>query len=289
MYVGVILSLITALLAAAADALSKKASATQSIYMISLSRWVFALPILWMMTFKAPAPTTFGTNLFIAIAILAPLEMLAMILYIKAIANHDLSVTVPLLSLTPLFLLITGSVFLQEKITSQGIVGVCTVLSGIYIMNISNLQKGVLAPFKAVFQNQGSMLVTIVALIYTVTSTLGKKVVLVTGAEFFSFWYLCLLSIGVVPVMLFKGENPLGIFKNFKINLLIGTVVGIASYSQFTAYGFCPIAYVIAIKRLSILFSVILGRMIFHEQAFGSRSAGAALAFLGVVLLLWNP
>ncbi len=197
--------------------------------------------------------------------------------------------TVPLLSLTPLFLLITGSVFLHEKITPQGIAGVFVLLAGIYIMNSSNLRTGILAPFKSIINNEGSLLVTIVAIIYTITSTIGKKVVLVTGSEFFSFWYLCLLSIGIIPVILFKGESPLQIFSNFKINLLIGTLVGLASYSQFTAYSYAPIAYVIAIKRTSILFSVILGRIVFHEPAFGRRSAGAGLAFIGVVLIMLNP
>jgi uncharacterized membrane protein len=65
--------------------------------------------------------------------------------------------------------------------------------------------------------------------------------------------------------------------------------VGLASFSLFTAYTYAPVAYVIAIKRTSILFSVILGRLVFHEPAFGRRSAGAGLACIGVVLMMLNP
>jgi uncharacterized membrane protein len=70
------------------------------------------------------------------------------------------------------------------------------------------------------------------------------------------------------------------------MNLLIGTLIGLASYSQFAAYTFAPIAYVIAVKRTSIIFSVLLGRLVFQEAAFGKRAFGALLAFIGVVLMM---
>ena len=286
MYIGVCLTLATAILIAAADALSKKAAAKQSAYLISFSRWIFAMPVLTLVTFQAESPLSISMETIIYTLILIPLEILAMILYVKAIAHYDLSITVPLLSLTPLFLLVTGYLFLGEAIKPFGAGGVFLLLFGIYIMNLSTLREGLLSPFKAVFNNRGSLLVVIVAVIYTITSTIGKKVVLLTSPAFFSFWYILILSIGIIPVIYFKGESPLHVFKNFKINFLIGTLVGLSAYTLFTAYSYAPIAYVIAVKRTSIVFSVLLGRLVFHEPAFGKRALGAGLAFIGVVLMM---
>ena len=286
MYIGISLSLATAILMAAADALSKKAAAKQSAYLISFSRWIFAMPVLTLVTFQGEFPLSISIETIIYILILIPLEILAMILYVKAIADYDLSITVPLLSLTPLFLLVTGYLFLDEAIKPFGVAGVLLLLFGIYIMNLSTLREGLFSPFKAVFTNRGSLLVVIVAIIYTITSTIGKKVVLLTNPAFFSFWYILILSIGIMPVIYFKGESPLHVFKNFKINFLIGTLVGLSAYTLFTAYSFAPIAYVIAVKRTAIVFSVLLGRLIFHEPAFGKRALGAGLAFIGVVLMM---
>ena len=286
MYIGISLSLATAILMAGADALSKKAAAKQSAYLISFSRWIFAMPVLTLVTFQGEFPLSISIETIIYILILIPLEILAMILYVKAIADYDLSITVPLLSLTPLFLLVTGYLFLDEAIKPFGVAGVLLLLFGIYIMNLSTLREGLFSPFKAVFTNRGSLLVVIVAIIYTITSTIGKKVVLLTNPAFFSFWYILILSIGIMPVIYFKGESPLHVFKNFKINFLIGTLVGLSAYTLFTAYSFAPIAYVIAVKRTAIVFSVLLGRLIFHEPAFGKRALGAGLAFIGVVLMM---
>lgn len=289
MYIGILYTLITALLMAGADVLSKKASAQQSVYLVSLSRWLFAIPVLALMTFQMDFPRAISSEVIVCTLILIPLEIVAMILYVKAIAHYDLSLTVPLLSLTPLFLLITGSLFLHETVTLMGIAGVVTILSGVYIMNVTHLREGMLAPFKSIVRNEGSLLVVVVALIYAITSTMGKKVVTLTGSAFFSFWYLFALSIVLIPVVYIKGESPWQIFKNFKMNLLIGTLVGLATYSIFTAYNYAPIAYVIAIKRTSILFTVILGRMIFNEPSFGRRVTGAVLALIGIVLIILSP
>jgi len=289
MYIGILYTLTTAVLIASADALSKKASQKQSVYGVSLSRWFFSLPVLLLMTYQMEFPRAINQQVIILTAILIPLEITAMILYIKALSRYDLSMTAPLLSLTPLFLLVTGSVFLDETISISGIAGVLIVLLGIYVMNISHLKEGMLAPFRSLLKNEGAVLVIIVALIYTVTSTMGKKVVTLTGSSFFSFWYLFLLSFALIPVMCWKGESPLQIFKNFRINLLIGTLVGLATYTIFTAYNYAPIAYVIAVKRTSIIFSVLLGRLVFKEHCFGQRVVGAALAFAGIIVIIFSP
>jgi drug/metabolite transporter (DMT)-like permease len=118
---------------------------------------------------------------------------------------------------------------------------------------------------------------------------MGKKVVTLTGSSFFSFWYLFLLSFAIIPVMYWQGESPFQIFKNFKINFLIGTLVGLATFTIFTAYNYAPIAYVIAVKRTSIIFSVLLGRLVFKEQFFGQRVVGAAIAFAGIIIIIFSP
>jgi len=45
-------------------------------------------------------------------------------------------------------------------------------------------------------------------------------------------------------------------------------------------------AYMISIKRLSVLFSVILGRYVFHEKNIAMRFAGSLLMVGGTVLIV---
>jgi len=48
-----------------------------------------------LVTFQAESPLSISMETIIYILILIPLEILAMILYVKAIAKYDLSLTVP--------------------------------------------------------------------------------------------------------------------------------------------------------------------------------------------------
>ena len=67
---------------------------------------------------------------------------------------------------------------------------------------------------------------------------------------------------------------------------LIGTVVAIEAASINMAYTLQIVPYVIAIKRLSILFIVIFGTLVFSERETGKRLAGAALMVTGAVIIM---
>ncbi len=55
--------------------------------------------------------------------------------------------------------------------------------------------------------------------------------------------------------------------------------------SQMTALSLTLVAYVIAIKRTSAVFSVILGWAIFRERGFKARLLGSSIMLLGVIAI----
>ncbi len=284
---GVLLGILTALLTSGADALSKKASTKESAYVVSMSRWLFALPVLLILNYKSIVLPEVNLEAIFYLILVAPLELIAMILYIKAISRYELSLVVPLLSLTPLLLLITGYIFLGEKVSIYGILGVFLIVAGIYLMNVERYKDGILEPFENILRNRGAVYVIIVALIYTITSTIGKRIVSLVGPSFMSFWYLASLTIVLSIFIIIKGESVLPSLKNnFFLNIAIGTFVGLAAYTLFSSYELIPVSYAIALKRTAILFSVLWGRIFFNESDFGKRVFGSLIMLLGVILIV---
>lgn len=284
---GILLGIITALLTSGADALSKKASAKESPYVVSMSRWLFALPVLFIFNYKSIVLPEINLEAVFWLVLVSPLELLAMILYIKAISRYDLSLVVPFLSITPLLLLITGYVFLNETVNISGIIGVSLIVIGIYLMNIQDYREGILAPFKNILKNRGSVYVIIVALIYTITSTIGKRIVTLVGPSFMSFWYLASLTMVLFIFVIIKSEPIITPLKsNLAINLLIGTFVGLAAYTLFSSYQLIPVSYAIALKRTSILFAVLWGRIFFGESDFKKRIAGSLIVLVGIIIII---
>ncbi|MCX7944889.1 MAG: DMT family transporter [Deltaproteobacteria bacterium] len=284
---GILLGIITALLTSGADALSKKVSSKESVYAVSMSRWLFSLPVLLVFNFNSIIIPSINIEAILWLIVVSPLELLAMILYIKAISQHDMSLVVPFLSLTPMFLLFTGYVFLGERVDSYGVIGVTLIVVGIYLMNISDPKEGITAPFKNILKNKGAIYVIIVAIIYTITSTIGKRIVTLVGPSFMSFWYLASLTIVLFLFITIKREPVFPALKsNFLTNISIGTFVGLAAYTLFYSYQLIPVSYAIALKRTSILFAVLWGKIFFNESDFGKRVVGTVIVLIGVAVII---
>jgi len=66
---------------------------------------------------------------------------------------------------------------------------------------------------------------------------------------------------------------------------LTGLFNGTGGMFQMMAVNFIDVAYVNAIKRFSIVLSVMVGAFIFKEEDFRSRMLGASIMFAGVFAL----
>ena len=79
----------------------------------------------------------------------------AQMLMIKSLEVSNLSVSIPMLSFTPVFLLLTSYLMLNEFPTLAGLLGVLLVVLGSYILNLHESKQGYLEPVKSIFRNKG--------------------------------------------------------------------------------------------------------------------------------------
>jgi uncharacterized membrane protein len=125
-----------------------------------------------------------------------------------------------------------------------------------------------------------------VALIYSVTSALGKIAVLHSGPIFYGAVSSASLAVLVGVVAVRRQKNAWGELRdNARPFLLLGVLYVAMAACHFKAVEIAPVAYMIALKRTSILFSVMLGWIFFHEEEFRDRLLGASLMVAGAVLI----
>jgi uncharacterized membrane protein len=74
--------------------------------------------------------------------------------------------------------------------------------------------------------------------------------------------------------------------KYLALTILIGAFVAIEAASINVAYTMQIVPYVIAIKRLSIIFVVLYGTLIFSEDETVKRLMGAALMVAGAIIIV---
>lgn len=277
-----ILSLSSAITATLLDVLAKRLSHKISPLKIAQGK-VFLGTLFVILYFLILKKNFLDTRNLLLLSSIIPLEVLALYLYLKAISFWPLSHTIPLLSLTPLPLFITSKIFLNDKFSNSGITGTILIVFGSYILNISQFKEGFFEPFKALFKEKGSRLMLIVALIYSFNSAIGKRCIEISSVDSFILNYFILLSLGFIIFSIFKRE----FFKIKEAIVLIplGFFSFLLSVIQFTAYSLAPVVYVIAIKRTSILFSILSGKIFFKEKKVLEKVIGSFLMLTGSALL----
>jgi multidrug transporter EmrE-like cation transporter len=71
------------------------------------------------------------------------------------------------------------------------------------------------------------------------------------------------------------------------IGLILGIIVSVAIFSHVLAISMTNVAYMISLKRTSLLFGVIYGALLFKEEKIAERLTGAAIMITGVFLIGW--
>jgi drug/metabolite transporter (DMT)-like permease len=127
--------------------------------------WVregYALPFLALGFLFVDIPELDRT-FWLTVASLIPLEVLALVLYVKAIRLSPLSLTIPFMALSPVFIVFIAFVFLGEWPSITGFAGVLMIAVGAYTLNAGASRSGLLGPIKAVAAERGSVLMIIVS------------------------------------------------------------------------------------------------------------------------------
>jgi drug/metabolite transporter (DMT)-like permease len=287
-YTWVFLSLISAFTLATSDALTKKALAHSNEYLVAWFRILFSIPVLLIIWIFIPIPKL-DFEFYKAFLLSVPLEILSIILYIKALRISPLSLTLPFLSLTPVFLIGVSYLLLGEEVSFQGGIGIVFIAAGSYALHLHEMRKGIFEPFRSITKERGSVLMIGVAFIYSITSSLGKMAIEHSSPLFFGITYFVVLTFIFSPLALWFGKPGLKSFfseNKFKNMILPGLFYSFMIISHMIALSLTKVAYMISIKRTSLLIGVIYGYFLFKEEKIKQRLSGALLMFAGFVLIV---
>ncbi|MFQ5964396.1 MAG: EamA family transporter [Candidatus Scalinduaceae bacterium] len=276
---------VCALSVATADALSKKALINNDPYLVAWVRFGYAAFLL-IFIFPFIDIPKLDSVFFIITFLLLPLDIIALLLYIKAIDVSPLSLTLPFLSLTPVFLIGTSYMILGEMPDKAGFIGIILIAIGAYLLNVHTVNLGFLEPFKAIGKEKGSVLMIIVAFIFSITTNLGKVAVQHSSPIFFGIFYSILLSVSLFLIIFFKTECILPkLVSQPLLFLLIGTSMAIMMITHLKAISLVEVSYMISVKRLSLLLCVVYGAVFFNERNIKERFLGSVIMVLGVFLI----
>lgn len=285
------LSLLCALSLASADAATK--AWLQGLSAVELLVVRFCIPGLLMTPLLAGMPpiTELPAAFWLWIAILVPLELAAMLLYMAAIRDYPLSLTVPYLAFSPVFVIGIAWGLLGEQVSTKGALGILLVVVGAWLLNSTHARRGQwrtwLAPLSAILRERGSRMMLGVAAIYGMTATLGKGAMQYVPAASFGALYFGLLGIAVLAVVVLPRPRILLKLADRAWGVIaVGAFMSAMVFTHFLAVKQVEVAYMVSVKRTSLLFGILYGALLFREGNLAARLPAGIIMLSGVALIL---
>jgi len=284
------LSLLCALALASADAATKAWLADYSARELTLIRFTLTAGLLAPLLIGGPQLAGLPIEFWYWIAALLPLEILAMLLYMAAIRDHPLALTLPYLAFTPVFVVLIAHWLLGERIDAEGGAGIALIVAGSWLLNGRAARwrdwRTWASPLTAILHLPGPRMMLGVALLYACTSTLSKGALQYLAPEHFGAFYFMLL--GVAALALIAGPRPrlLGrVWRRPAAVVAVAALNGLMVFTHFMAIELVEVAYMIAVKRTSLVIGILYGAWIFRETGLRQHLAAASLMLAGVFLI----
>ena len=283
----VLLALLAAFLESLKDLSSKASVRSLSPQLAGLAASTVPIPILLIFLLLGPSWPPVDSGFFLALALSGSLNVFAMFQFMRALQESELSLTIPFIAFTPIFLLVTAPVLVGDVPTGQDLLGILCIVGGAYILHLHTISQGLFGPFKAIWDQPGPKRMLLVAFLYSFTSNFDKLGVQHSSPLLWSFSITTFMAVGFLLLLRYTPWTPhLRPRGNvLVVLLLIGVFQGLGLLVHNHALLSGPVPSVIALKRTSILFAVMWG-ILFLKEGYGwERLLGALLMVVGIGIL----
>lgn len=282
------LALAAALLSATAETARKRLVRDLDPFGVAFVTAAVATAFLLPALALEPGPVAWA-DFGVAVLVSGGVNVVAAVLVARAYEASDLSLVTPLRGLTPVFTLIVAAVVLAEIPSWLGAVGVVTITGGTYLLATAVRGADAIGPLRALWADRGARAMLLVALLYGVSSTYDKVGTLASSPL---LWALTLqgtiaLVTGARVVGSEDGRRALARLPRaaWIAAVVTGAATALMLAAQMTALTVGLAGYVIAVKRTSILLTVLAGGLLFRERHLGARLLAAGVVVAGVVML----
>lgn len=246
----------------------------------------YSLPLFLVAVLAIPQPEL-GADFWKTLWILIPINLAAFVCYMRGVSIAPLSESLPFLAFTPVVVILTGFVFLGETISGWGLAGILAIVAGSYVLHLDSAAPDkLLEPFRAIFRQRGTVLVLIASVIFGLGAVLGKVLILQSNPLYAGAMFFFLHNLVFMVAVLATGRvRPGVLLRRPMAGILVGGMIFCHIFFHFYAISMTQAAYMIAVKRLSGLFAVIYGGLVFKEKHIPVRLAGAGCMTLGAACI----
>jgi uncharacterized membrane protein len=211
-------------------------------------------------------------------------DTLAEWMKMHALGHGDLSVVVLVLSISPLLLLITSPLITDDRLSLVEVVSVILVVAGSVLIVYRPSARSWIA------QKKGILFATGAALCFSLNACFDRLAVERKTPVYavFAGFAMTLLSALFLSPLIFGNKDRLRALRvhrgGFLLRGLLETAFMVCKLSALQLFAAPTVT---SIQRLSLLLSIVGGRVFFKEEDFRGRWVADLLIVTGVVLIIW--
>lgn len=207
----------------------------------------------------------------------------------RASARGDISIVGPILALSPIFTILPDAVLSGGLPSALGWLGLALSLTGTASLSGGPGAAGPLGRLRALFARRDALDALGAAFLLGFLAAVDRWAALALGPP--SYLVSSHGATAVLTLLIVLATNPRGLRESFAprnvLTLAGHGLLGVTGTGMQThALTMAPAAYVNAIRRMSAVLAVLLGRALFGEPDLARRLAAALLACLGAACLL---
>ena len=226
--------------------------------------------------------TLLGEDFFKLLLFSSILNIVAYSFYIIALRLAQASLIIPLVLITPIFMLFTSPIMLGENTPPIGIIGVILILIGLGIFDTIFFQMN--KNFFIVLKKPGALAMLAAAILWSVTSNIDKLGLKNSNPLIWITTLTISISCCALLNWLAKKRRPLS-FWRLRYAILGGAFTAIGNLALVWAMSILFVPYVIAIKRLSAFLTVVLsGRLL--KEPIQNRLTACLVMLIGAILIM---
>jgi len=206
----------------------------------------------------------------------------------KAYEKGDLSLVYPVARSSPVFVSLAAFVFLGERITAFGVLGILVIFFGVYILHLKGLTRQDLAGPLMYLKTGSSRYALLAALGTTIYSISDKLGVTTVDPLLYSFW-LGFFVTGMLTMAIVYRRGIKLIREEVKEGLFSITISGVLMKGGYMmvlyAMSLAQVSYILALRQISVVLGALMGVLFLGERYGRVRIIGSVIIFLGVYIL----
>ena len=284
------LVIVTAVSWAIIDGLRKRLTQAWHPWQLLAALHICQLPVLLAFALLVPDE---GSSLDLAQYALPGLGSLllniaANVMFLEAVKQSPLGLTVPYLALTPLVAAV-AALWFGEGLSSQGWIGIAILTFGTGWLHAPDPRWGIATPLMRLREERGSGLMVLVAISWGLTAIWDQQAIAFMPPGWHAFNLATGMTVaGVIGFSVATRQSSEQRPSSFSPWILgTGAVMAVAMVAQFESFQRIDVSVVEAVKRLvGTSSAVLLGMVFYGERDIARRLIASALMGIGAAVLI---